>query len=105
MAGRHRAAVPVPRLQPEATGSVSCHSRVAGALTLQKHSGGSTNHEEQKMRRLTAGVSSLVLLLFFSAGPLSAEDGATLYKQICATCHEAGVERAPNRQALRAMSP
>jgi hypothetical protein len=33
------------------------------------------------------------------------DDGATLYEQICATCHEAGVERAPNRQALRAMSP
>jgi len=56
------------------------------------------------MRTLTAGVSSVVLLLL-SAGPLSAEDGATLYKQICATCHEAGAERAPNRQALRTMSP
>jgi len=51
------------------------------------------------MRRLTAGVSSLVLLLL-SAGPLSAEDGATLYKQICATCHEAGAERAAFGRAI-----
>jgi len=46
-----------------------------------------------------------VALLFLSAGLLSAEDGATLYKQICAACHDTGIERAPNRVALRAMTP
>ena len=56
------------------------------------------------MRKLLPCASSLVLL-FLSVAPLSADDGATLYKQICASCHEAGVDRAPNRQALRAMSP
>jgi polyvinyl alcohol dehydrogenase (cytochrome) len=56
------------------------------------------------MRRLNPCASSLVLL-FLSALPLSAEDGATLYRQICASCHEVGVDRAPNRQVLRAMSP
>ena len=56
------------------------------------------------MRRLIPCAGSFVLL-FLSAPTLSAEDGATLYKQICATCHEVGVDRAPNRQALRAMSP
>jgi polyvinyl alcohol dehydrogenase (cytochrome) len=56
------------------------------------------------LRRLIQCASSLVLL-FLSARLLSADDGATLYKQICASCHDAGVERAPNRQALRAMSP
>jgi len=56
------------------------------------------------MRRLLPCASSLVLL-FLSVPPLSADDGATLYKQICASCHEAGVERAPSRQTLRAMSP
>src|SRR4030095_16618953 len=35
----------------------------------------------------------------------SADDGPTLYKQLCASCHEAGTERAPNRDALRAMAP
>jgi len=46
------------------------------------------------------------LALFFSSvAVLSAQDAATLYKDLCASCHEAGVERAPNREALRAMSP
>ena len=46
-----------------------------------------------------------VVLLLSSAGLLSAEDGPTLYKQLCASCHDTGIERAPNREALRAMSP
>jgi polyvinyl alcohol dehydrogenase (cytochrome) len=45
------------------------------------------------------------VVLFSVAGPLAADDGATLYKQLCATCHDAGVERAPSREAFRAMSP
>jgi len=56
------------------------------------------------MRRLIPCAGFFVLLFLF-APPLSADDGATLYKQICASCHEVGVDRAPNRQALRAMSP
>jgi len=56
------------------------------------------------MRRLFHWSSALALLLL-SAGPLSAEDGATLYKRICATCHDTGFERAPSREVLRAMSP
>jgi polyvinyl alcohol dehydrogenase (cytochrome) len=35
----------------------------------------------------------------------AADDGPTLYKQLCASCHDAGTERAPNRDALRAMTP
>jgi polyvinyl alcohol dehydrogenase (cytochrome) len=35
----------------------------------------------------------------------SADDGPTLYKQLCASCHDTGTDRAPNREALRAMSP
>ncbi len=46
-----------------------------------------------------------VVLLSFSAGPLSAQDGPTLYKGLCASCHDGGLERAPDRDALRAMSP
>src|SRR5687767_14980553 len=34
-----------------------------------------------------------------------AEDGASLYAQLCASCHEAGTDRAPDRAALQAMSP
>lgn len=34
----------------------------------------------------------------------SAQNGEALYKQMCATCHEGGADRAPSREALRAMS-
>jgi polyvinyl alcohol dehydrogenase (cytochrome) len=34
---------------------------------------------------------------------LSAADGAALYKENCASCHEGGADRAPNREALRGM--
>jgi polyvinyl alcohol dehydrogenase (cytochrome) len=51
--------------------------------------------------RVIAGVAAL----FCAAVPLSAEDGPTLYKQLCATCHDTGLERAPTRDVLRAMSP
>ena len=37
---------------------------------------------------MTPRCAGSIALLFLSAGQLSAEDGATLYKQICATCHE-----------------
>jgi polyvinyl alcohol dehydrogenase (cytochrome) len=31
--------------------------------------------------------------------------GGAMYRQSCAPCHDAGVERAPQRTALKAMSP
>ena len=34
-----------------------------------------------------------------------AQDGAALYKQRCASCHEGGVARAPQADALKQMSP
>jgi polyvinyl alcohol dehydrogenase (cytochrome) len=37
--------------------------------------------------------------------PVFAEDGPTLYAQLCASCHDAGLDRAPNREALKAMTP
>ena len=46
-----------------------------------------------------------VTLLLASAIVLSAQDGAALYKEICASCHEGGADRAPSRDALRAMTP
>lgn len=44
-------------------------------------------------------------LLLFCASLLSAQDGATLYKSTCAFCHDAGIERAPSPEVLKAMSP
>jgi polyvinyl alcohol dehydrogenase (cytochrome) len=56
--------------------------------------------------RSSAFVYSLAWALFaFSPATVVADDGPTLYKQLCASCHEAGTERAPNRDALRGMAP
>jgi polyvinyl alcohol dehydrogenase (cytochrome) len=44
------------------------------------------------------------LLLPLIAATAFAQDGATLYKQNCASCHDGGMDRAPSRDALRAMS-
>ena len=43
--------------------------------------------------------------LLTGALPASADDGPTLYKQLCATCHDKGVGRAPTRDVLQAMTP
>jgi polyvinyl alcohol dehydrogenase (cytochrome) len=55
--------------------------------------------------RLADCVRACGALILLFTGLVSAEDGATLYKQLCASCHDAGIERAPGRDALRAMSP
>ena len=54
------------------------------------------------MRILRCCIAGSCVLL--SGCLLFAQDGATMYKSLCATCHDAGVERAPNRESLRAMS-
>ena len=46
-----------------------------------------------------------VLAVLVSAAALAfAQDGATLYKQNCAQCHDGGMDRAPSSDALKAMS-
>jgi polyvinyl alcohol dehydrogenase (cytochrome) len=55
-------------------------------------------------RTLSLAVASAALLLW-SAGLVSAQDGAALYQRSCAPCHDAGAERAPSHEALHAMSP
>src|SRR4030095_5819414 len=34
-----------------------------------------------------------------------ADDGPTLYKQLCSTCHDKGLARAPTRDVLQGMTP
>ena len=57
------------------------------------------------MTRITANSIWVCLISCFGAfaqgGP---PDGAALYKQNCASCHDGGLDRAPRREALRAMS-
>ena len=50
-------------------------------------------------------LTGAVALVIFVAPSLAADDGASLYKQLCASCHDAGTDRAPSREALQAMSP
>jgi polyvinyl alcohol dehydrogenase (cytochrome) len=55
------------------------------------------------MRCTIVAVVCVVLLTWVT--PASADDGPTLYKQLCATCHDKGVGRAPTRDVLQAMPP
>jgi polyvinyl alcohol dehydrogenase (cytochrome) len=55
--------------------------------------------------RTAAHPACLILLaLALPIRPASAQDGASLYRQNCAACHDAGVDRAPSREALQTMS-
>jgi len=45
------------------------------------------------------------LLVLCSAQFISAQDGAAIYQRSCAPCHDHGADRAPTREALRAMPP
>jgi polyvinyl alcohol dehydrogenase (cytochrome) len=52
---------------------------------------------------------SLMLLVFVgsvtAAAAQSPQEAESIYKTRCATCHEAGVARAPNRDGLRRLTP
>jgi polyvinyl alcohol dehydrogenase (cytochrome) len=49
------------------------------------------------------GCAAFAVFLFTYTG--SAQDGAAIYQRSCAPCHDHGADRAPTREALRAMSP
>lgn len=66
--------------------------------------------------RVVARVAGPSFLIFFTAivgwvanaqpqGAITNETGEALYKQRCAACHDGAVPRAPNRAALKQMSP
>ena len=56
------------------------------------------------MRLIQRCVASLWAVPIWAC-PLFAQDGATLYKSTCATCHDSGAERIPSRETLNAMTP
>src|ERR1051325_10043762 len=57
------------------------------------------------MARMTRHLVALaVLLVCLKADTTEAQDGAALYRRDCAGCHDAGVDRAPSRDALAMMS-
>jgi mono/diheme cytochrome c family protein len=45
-----------------------------------------------------------VCLLILSVGILAAQDGAAIYKERCASCHDAAEGRAPKMDALKGMT-
>src|SRR5262245_15879158 len=57
------------------------------------------------MKRLLSHAIASVVLLAASAGAANAQNGAALYKDVCAACHDAGLDRAPARDELQAMTP
>jgi len=57
------------------------------------------------MKKFVNCATGCIALLFFACRLVSAEDGAGLYKELCASCHDAGNERVPSRETLRSMSP
>ena len=59
------------------------------------------------MKSLMLTVAMCTALAFASVASFSAQqspNGAALYRDNCASCHDAGADRAPSRDALRAMS-
>jgi polyvinyl alcohol dehydrogenase (cytochrome) len=56
------------------------------------------------MTRLIVRTAAPLVLILITAVQAPAQDGAAAYKQNCAACHDAGVDRAPNRDALQAMT-
>ena len=59
------------------------------------------------MRHLMLSAAICPALVVVSVSLVSAQpapDGAALYRDNCASCHDAGADRAPSRDALRAMS-
>jgi len=56
------------------------------------------------MRFIMHGAACLALL-FVSVVPLFAQDGASVYQAACGSCHDTGIDRAPTRSALMAMTP
>jgi polyvinyl alcohol dehydrogenase (cytochrome) len=62
----------------------------------------------KKMSRLMPIAVCLGLWCAFAGQPMAqdaAPNGAALYQERCASCHDAGAARAPSREAFRAMSP
>ena len=54
-------------------------------------------------RRSIRDAVGVVVLAASVPALVSADDGPTLYKQLCATCHDTGLGRAPTRDVLREM--
>jgi polyvinyl alcohol dehydrogenase (cytochrome) len=57
---------------------------------------------KKKFRSLDWLGCSALLIAFVS--PVAAQDGSVLFRQLCASCHDAGTDRGPSLESLRAKS-
>src|SRR5215510_11842212 len=56
------------------------------------------------MKTVIRHVSSVAVLSLFVT-PLFAQDGPSVYRAACASCHDAGIDKAPTRATLMTMTP
>ncbi|HKF66689.1 MAG TPA: PQQ-binding-like beta-propeller repeat protein [Vicinamibacterales bacterium] len=56
------------------------------------------------MKTVIRHVSSAAVLSLFVT-PLFAQDGPSVYRAACASCHDAGIDKAPTRATLMTMTP
>ena len=56
------------------------------------------------MQRQSYSLLLSVLIVLLSASRVAAQDGGALFTERCASCHDGGIDRAPNRAVLRDMS-
>src|SRR2546425_7198687 len=57
------------------------------------------------MKHLTLMITTCAALASASAALTQTPNGEQAYKENCASCHDAGADRAPSRDAFRAMTP
>ena len=79
----------------------------APGLDRRRSSGRSTGsmRSSGNLRLMRPRIALALTLLAAIPAVSAAQDGAALYKSSCAFCHDGGVPRAPNLEALRAMTP
>ena len=73
---------------------MSRRARICGALVLVFALGACTEQDNESVPTQTAVVADV-----------TARSGEEIYQSVCATCHEAGVPKAPSRNMLGFMSP
>ena len=69
-----------------------------------RHAGQPTSWNKHAMQRQSHFLFLSVLMVLLSASRLAAQDGGAIFAERCASCHDGGIDRAPDRSVLRDMS-
>jgi polyvinyl alcohol dehydrogenase (cytochrome) len=92
---------------------LACVGMISSVISFWVNNNGAQESATDKIdfKRLFCGAAALALLPGLSSIVLAqgrngdARTGESMYQQSCAPCHDKGVERAPQRAALKAMTP